>query len=51
MSERRDSTDYHLWIIVIIMAIALVSLAWADFSQIRDLQRRVGQLESAAPKQ
>lgn len=49
VSERRGPDLFDFWIAFITLSVLLVVLAlWSDKNdrQIRDLQRRVGQLES-----
>ena len=50
MSERDDDSDHFglwLWLVVALVAIVIMAMySERDLSQIRDLQKRVGQLES-----
>ena len=46
MSERDDNGLRLLALVVIIMLIVIFAWIRADYNDIRDLQRRIGQLES-----
>lgn len=45
MSERRDDSDFNFWLLFPMIIIVIIA-ASIKFSEVRDLQRRVGQLES-----
>lgn len=46
MSERDDGTFRALVVIyLLLLTVAMIMLSKADVSELRDLQRRVGQLE------
>jgi hypothetical protein len=46
MSEHDDGGSYVGIVIIVILTTCLIVWVLADYAEIRDLQRRVGQLES-----
>jgi len=46
MSERNSFRIWLILLVVLFMAVVATVMNFADWAEIRDLQRRVGQLES-----